>query len=810
MYAHFQYLSKINKLLKQKGRKMSEYAKNNKINVNKLYEYRKHINELNSVKETLLHYLVYKYFQTKMNLAKRFIENKKKTNKKNKIPINTNIIIFLCKNTRYNYQFHEYKFYEKMCELLRKCIKYLKCDLNIKNSLGQNVIHYAMDLGVQDIAYHIDKFYSNRYDIQDIIKDSEMVSIAYYNDFPNFINESINLLNPNKLYVNRISLLNFINNEVLIGNSEAPLHFISDNINVCKSLLILGANPNYRLKHAYNYTLCHVVCSMANLNNIKYLLKLIKLLKLYNFDFDLTVSRLTPLHILLRRDYLFRKGKKIDNTFIETVKIMLESMNNPNITDIYEISVIDELLYLNLWNKIKNIIISPNYKPFINLCIKNTGENRLFLDSISELKVNKTEKLNILFDLTKKYYCNEYIKNIKNIQGGNNKIIVPGLTGGKIKCNKLHNVLFNELGNKLGKILFNICDKTGENSIKNYNIYEKKLLKYMKSKEIKILINKINKIITIDWCKFNFVKNLLPAELLQSIYVLLSEYINKPIDDSIDILVNPITKETKKRYVFTTGSEDDRIFGTLYLIKKFSKIVCKDILNKIMLSYEKIIINKLQHENPLKDLEIIYFTESRTIFNEKKLIYPLRICMKSRKRYIITIIGIDARHANALIIDNKNKTIERFEPHGSITPFYDMDNADNDFIQFFTKVNKAYTYISPKQFESEYSFQGLSSEAISTKIGDPGGFCLTWSFVYIDLRLSNPNVKPKKLLEETIKIINNNGMHLVDYIRLYIKIIYKLREDILDTIDITYDDLLAVNITPEQGRKLIKLMKISY
>ena len=81
MDQHYKFLNKVHKLLRLKPNKAIEYAKRNNINVNKLYAYRKHVNELDPVKETLLHYLIYKYYQTKKHLLNKFIKHEKKKGK---------------------------------------------------------------------------------------------------------------------------------------------------------------------------------------------------------------------------------------------------------------------------------------------------------------------------------------------------------------------------------------------------------------------------------------------------------------------------------------------------------------------------------------------------------------------------------------------------------------------------------------------------------------------------------------------------------------------------------------------------------
>lgn len=116
----------------------------------------------------------------------------------------------------------------------------------------------------------------------------------------------------------------------------------------------------------------------------------------------------------------------------------------------------------------------------------------------------------------------------------------------------------------------------------------------------------------------------------------------------------------------------------------------------------------------------------------------------------------DCPHANILIADTKNKTIERFEPNGSITytsRFTCPQNlADQELEELFSEYG--YQYISPKTIcpyigaQEEYESQkGLRQEE---------GYCVTWSIIYANLRLEN--------LSENKEIAKNMTNDLTKYI----------------------------------------------
>ena len=52
------------------------------------------------------------------------------------------------------------------------------------------------------------------------------------------------------------------------------------------------------------------------------------------------------------------------------------------------------------------------------------------------------------------------------------------------------------------------------------------------------------------------------------------------------------------------------------------------------------------------------------------------------------------------------------------------------------------------------------------RVGDLGGFCLAWCIWYIELRINN-NLKPKILVEKTIKKMIRENKIFIDFIRNY-------------------------------------------
>ena len=142
-------------------------------------------------------------------------------------------------------------------------------------------------------------------------------------------------------------------------------------------------------------------------------------------------------------------------------------------------------------------------------------------------------------------------------------------------------------------------------------------------------------------------------------------------------------------------------------------------------------------------------------------------------------------HQNCLIIDNKKKTIERFEPHGSESSYnmeqYDkglisalMDKLDLSSMAMYSShpnghPDSKYTYISPIDFCPSDGLQVMEdSDPLNTKL-DFEGYCYMWSVFYMEMRMTKPDIPRDVLIKKTIQVINDKkGFNFKDYIYDYI------------------------------------------
>jgi len=194
----------------------------------------------------------------------------------------------------------------------------------------------------------------------------------------------------------------------------------------------------------------------------------------------------------------------------------------------------------------------------------------------------------------------------------------------------------------------------------------------------------------------------------------------------------------------------------------FNKVMCVTNFSlKYSLNY--IIENSIQY-NATRDELLI----------PNELIKDLQKC-KKRFIYIFFSIVWEQRlsgHANMLIIDNENKTIERFEPHGHNLSFdrkkqilRGIDSKFDNKLLSYLKLNK-YKYISPIDISPKIGVQ-LKADAYY-------GMCVTYSLMYLQLRIMNPDVDQKEIVKYLLK---KTKAELYDIVLRYSKYIEeKLKE----------------------------------
>ena len=259
--------------------------------------------------------------------------------------------------------------------------------------------------------------------------------------------------------------------------------------------------------------------------------------------------------------------------------------------------------------------------------------------------------------------------------------------------------------------------------------------------------------------------------------------------------------------LFQAKFKDVAIF-TLYM-----KDTYKNLLIPNMTSY---LINNITFEDSFPFSDPIIAREP---------IFPWTICYYSENEYYIhpylnNIINSERRengkrfalvfltlvfdttlHANLLLYDFKNMTIERFEPYGNynvVSPILD------DILEEELTWSTGLKYIRPGDYLPIAGFQTISDEnnVRNQKAGDFGGFCLAWCLWYLENRLKNPEVSPKTLVEKLINMMSRMDIKFVEYIRNYSTKINEKRIEYLEKIGIDNKMISNVNLDSNADNKL--------
>lgn len=106
-------------------------------------------------------------------------------------------------------------------------------------------------------------------------------------------------------------------------------------------------------------------------------------------------------------------------------------------------------------------------------------------------------------------------------------------------------------------------------------------------------------------------------------------------------------------------------------------------------------------------------------------------------KFNITMMHITVggrNHANALIVNTEDKTLERFEPHGWITGLYDWDQIEAECTKLANTTDLK--YIPAKLFHNKYGPQYYDVKTM----GFTRGYCFVWSLVYLAMRVAEPDM----------------------------------------------------------------------
>ena len=257
---------------------------------------------------------------------------------------------------------------------------------------------------------------------------------------------------------------------------------------------------------------------------------------------------------------------------------------------------------------------------------------------------------------------------------------------------------------------------------------------------------------------------------------------------------------------FYTGSTLDIIFGLIFLSKlsDVNFILSYPLSENSKLNeYYKKIGNYNSTKFEFNNIEILWSYHKLILIENFDTL--LLDAINKDKRFIVIPLGIElaeGSHANIIIIDKDNKTIERFEPNGANEPRnfpYNKKLLDNLLKNKFEQLLSKFKYLEPKDYLPTIGFQMLEiiNEDKCKIIGDPNGYCAVWCVFYAKYRLENPNVRQDKLVYKIINNIKLQNKSFKSVIRNFSKNISSLRDNFLKKYNMDVNDWMNSNYDPE-------------
>ncbi len=564
-----------------------------------------------------------------------------------------------------------------------------------------------------------------------------------------------------------LSIINIIDNQMKI-----PLMYAIENKNISIIKLLLSYNANPNLSDDNNFNSLFYAIKSKNIEIINLIINKINNINEINKNGDTYLNYAINQNFNDCIDLLIKHNININiqNYVNEYAAIHICILNNN--LEILQLLLNDKNININLQTNIGNtplhLAIFNNNSKIINLLINQPNINFNLWNINSEiplhilLKNKHTITDNILLSSSflikdnSGYTCLYYL--IKNYD-----------------WMKYKHILIKKQLNPFANNIFDLIDSNNKKEFMDI-IYESYFYNLKLHKN-----NWLNK-----WENLCSVETNISNKCLLEI----KNHIKKTeITYPINVDINIKNSENNCSTCSYIGDNLDLIIGLLNLKKKYN----------IEFFYN----NNLKYDM----FEIIW------INNELKIPKNLNNAFKTiNKRYLVILIGIilpQCNHTNILLYDNKNKNIERFEPHGSTFPInynYYPDILDEKLNLLFLSINESIHYISPKSYLPKIGFQWFDSCDIKCKnINDPGGFCGVWCIWYVEQRLKY-NISRNKLVDMLILYIKTNNYSFKNIIRNYSNEITHIRDIILKKSNLDINKWSNENYTNEEYNNLINVI----
>lgn len=368
--------------------------------------------------------------------------------------------------------------------------------------------------------------------------------------------------------------------------------------------------------------------------------------------------------------------------------------------------------------------------------------------------------------------------------------------------------------------------------LKTNNTYpELEILKYFESESWNQLnINKITPLELLTDLNYNIYSNIIinnkisiNPDVITNLKKLNNPYYKQWINlfEKQPVYIEPIDNIIidKSKYthytLFQSKFKDIGIF-TLYLHDTYKELLVPNITNYMItnLTFE----NTFPFSDDLISKEVVFPWIISYYSNTEYYIHPYLNNLinterrNKNKRFAIVFLSLiydQVLHANVLIYDFKNLTVERFEPYGNTSL---IENNVDDLLEEELTWSTGLKYLRPKDFLPFAGFQTISDETnlINTKAGDFGGFCLAWCLWYIETRIKNSEVDPKTLVLKLINKLNKMEYKFSEHIRNYSNKINIKRVNYIKKIGINEKDISNIYLTNDNDSILAEFLIKKY
>jgi len=477
--------------------------------------------------------------------------------------------------------------------------------------------------------------------------------------------------------------------------------------------------------------------------------------------------------VYIKNKFFFNKiilnVDKSNNNFIDLVIILINKNNNFNNASnendkyIFIKPLLNILIFLFKINSLSQLIINK-----LSIKINNDDFLLYILQklNINNIEITQTINNHLCIDLL---FFKNYIKSFKyiiseasliNFKNVDDNIIftlvhsfnkdIPKLIieilnkSNLLQLRDVNNnniiLLFIKKFNIDNELILNLLKTLGNNDVifekndTNESIYDfiknNETFKKLNIKDIqkKYNFSKIKKLIC---CNANI--GIFNSDTLHNIiytYMIISKY-KKKLDICIDNYDK--TKQINEIFKLEISHTDTNIYDILNLY-----------ISNFYSFHSHLIIWKNENTYYINDF-LINYLKNKCIDNYKKRFIYVKLS--------IVIAEKNIRHANLILIDNKYKLVERFEPYGDIynESIIGLDNLIKikiaDVINY--KYNLVQTYPGYQTKTVEYNNNYKS-------YGDPGGYCLAWCFLFLEVRLLYDNLSSKEIINLINNYIQNN------------------------------------------------------